>query len=90
MLTIASLSTWPSRRTPAARPDNHTHRHARPGLVKRPTEKIGKRRKLAGEFGAILIPLQQRLDVALETVQQDKWSDDMVHPYTWAHAWIAL
>ena len=46
-------------------------------------------RKLAREFGAIEVPLQTMIDKALTAVPPAKWSGDMVHPATWAHAWIA-
>ena len=46
-------------------------------------------RKLAKEFGAIEVPLQTMIDKALTSVPPAKWSGDMVHPATWAHAWIA-
>jgi len=46
-------------------------------------------RKLADEFNAILVPLQQMLDKDLQEIPPEKWSDDMVHPETWAHEWIA-
>jgi lysophospholipase L1-like esterase len=45
--------------------------------------------KLAAEFDAVLVPLQSRLDAQLEHVPPQKWSADSVHPYVWAHAWIA-
>lgn len=46
-------------------------------------------RKLADEFNAIVVPLQKMLDKALQEIPPEKWSDDMVHPETWAHEWIA-
>lgn len=45
--------------------------------------------KLADEFNAILVPLQQLLDIDLQEIPAEKWSSDMVHPETWAHEWIA-
>lgn len=44
---------------------------------------------LAEEFGAILVPLQSAINERIKTIKSDKWSDDMVHPYTWAHCWIS-
>ncbi len=46
-------------------------------------------RKLADEFDAILVPLQQMLNKDLQETPPEKWSDDMVHPETGAHEWIA-
>ena len=46
-------------------------------------------RKLADEFDAILVPLQQMLNKDLQETPPEKWSDDMVHPGIWAHEWIA-
>jgi acyl-CoA thioesterase I len=50
---------------------------------------IGTVHKLAAEFDALLIPMQALVTKALTTVPGAKWSADMVHPVTWAHAWIA-
>ena len=46
-------------------------------------------RALAEEFNAILVPLQELIDDKITKVSPEKFSDDMVHPYVWAHAWIA-
>jgi hypothetical protein len=46
-------------------------------------------RRLADEFDAILAPLQSRIDEQIEQVPPERWSTDSVHPYVWAHAWIA-
>jgi lysophospholipase L1-like esterase len=46
-------------------------------------------RRLAVEFGAVLVKLQADIDRQIGRIPSDKWSDDMVHPYAWAHAWIA-
>ena len=46
-------------------------------------------RTLAEEFDAVLVPLQELIDDKIKKVSPDKFSDDMVHPYVWAHAWIA-
>lgn len=45
--------------------------------------------KLAGEFNAILVPLQQMVNKDMQEIPPEKWSDDMVHPEIWAHEWIA-
>jgi hypothetical protein len=45
--------------------------------------------RLAAEFDAVLVSLQSRIDEQLSSVPQQKWSADFVHPYVWAHAWIA-
>ena len=45
--------------------------------------------KLADEFDALLVPLQDSFEAVKYKVPAPKWSDDMVHPFTWAHAWIA-
>lgn len=44
---------------------------------------------LAAEFDAVLVPLQKHIDRRILTIPPAKWSDDMIHPHTWAHAWIA-
>jgi len=46
-------------------------------------------RSLAEEFDAVLVPLQELIDKKIKQVSPGKFSDDMVHPYVWAHAWIA-
>ena len=46
-------------------------------------------RALAQEFDAVLVPLQELIDKEIKKVSPEKFSDDMVHPYMWAHAWIA-
>lgn len=45
--------------------------------------------RMAERFDAVLVPLQQAIDKKIKQVTSDKWSDDMVHPFTWAHAWIS-
>jgi len=45
--------------------------------------------KLAQEFDTVMVPLQSRIDEQIEQVPSEKWAMDMVHPYVWAHAWIA-
>jgi len=44
---------------------------------------------LAKEFDAVLVQLQSRIDEQIKQVPPEKWSQDSVHPYVWAHAWIA-
>jgi lysophospholipase L1-like esterase len=44
--------------------------------------------KLAAEFEATLVPLQSRFDAIASQVPPERWADDMVHPFTWAHEWI--
>ena len=46
-------------------------------------------RRLAWRYDAALIPLQQEIDEQIHEVAAEKWSEDMVHPFVWAHAWIA-
>jgi lysophospholipase L1-like esterase len=47
-------------------------------------------RRLAAKHGATLVCLQQNINELIKRVPPEKWSDDTVHPHTWAHAWIAL
>ena len=44
---------------------------------------------LAEEFYAILVPLQKLINEKIKNISSQNWSDDMVHPFLWAHAWIA-
>jgi lysophospholipase L1-like esterase len=44
---------------------------------------------LAKEFDAVLVPLQSWIDEQIKQIPPEKWSHDSVHPYIWAHAWIA-
>ncbi|MBE0537418.1 MAG: SGNH/GDSL hydrolase family protein [Phycisphaerae bacterium] len=44
---------------------------------------------LASEFDAVIVPLQEHIDRRILTIPPDRWAEDMVHPYPWAHAWIA-
>lgn len=46
-------------------------------------------RRLASRHGAVLVPLQTRIDRLIREIPPEKWSADTVHPYPWAHAWIA-
>ncbi|MHC4926344.1 MAG: SGNH/GDSL hydrolase family protein, partial [Planctomycetota bacterium] len=45
--------------------------------------------KLADEFDAVLVPVHTNYTKLLEKRSADCWADDTVHPYEWAHAWIA-
>ncbi len=45
--------------------------------------------RLAREFNAVLVQLQSSIDKEIMEVNPERWSIDMVHPYMWAHAWIA-
>ena len=44
---------------------------------------------LAEKFSAVLVRLKDSIDKKIKTVPQERWSDDMIHPYQWAHFWIA-
>jgi lysophospholipase L1-like esterase len=46
-------------------------------------------RRLASKYQAALVPLQAQIDRLIREVPPDRWSADTVHPYLWAHAWIA-
>ena len=46
-------------------------------------------RTLATKHGAVIVPLQREIDRQLVGIPPEKWSQDAVHPYLWAHAWIA-
>jgi hypothetical protein len=46
-------------------------------------------RALAEEFDAVLVPLQELINKRVRKVPPEEFSDDMVQPYVWAHAWIA-
>jgi lysophospholipase L1-like esterase len=45
--------------------------------------------KLAEEFDATLVTFNNDIEKALRDVPSKLWSDDMVHPFVWAHCWIA-
>ena len=45
--------------------------------------------KLAEEFDAVLVPVQKYVDKIIGKVESKRWSEDMVHPYMWAHCWIS-
>lgn len=44
---------------------------------------------LTEKFDAVLVPLQESIDKKIKQVPQERFSDDMVHPYLWTHSWIA-
>lgn len=46
-------------------------------------------RNLARQFDAVLVPLQESLNKIMTKVPPENFSDDMVHPFLWAHFWIA-
>ncbi len=46
-------------------------------------------RTLAQRHKAMLVPLQSQIDRQIAKVPPERWSQDTVHPYLWAHAWIA-
>jgi lysophospholipase L1-like esterase len=46
-------------------------------------------RRLAVKYSAVLVPLQREIDKQIGEVPPERWSQDKVHPYPWAHAWIA-
>lgn len=45
--------------------------------------------KLASRFDALIVPFQAEIDEIIGRVGPARWSDDMVHPSQWAHAWLA-
>ena len=45
--------------------------------------------ELANQFNAVLVPLQKLINNTIKRVPEKKWSEDMVHPYIWAHCWIS-
>ncbi len=45
--------------------------------------------KLADEFDATLVPVHANYVQLQNKRDADQWADDTVHPYEWAHAWIA-
>ena len=50
---------------------------------------IGTVNQLAQQFDAVLVPLQNSIENIIRQVPPERWSVDMVHPYLWAHTWIA-
>ncbi len=45
--------------------------------------------RLAAKHKATPVFLQREIDALIAAVAPEKWSEDAVHPYLWAHAWIA-
>jgi lysophospholipase L1-like esterase len=45
--------------------------------------------RLAARYGAAVVPLQSEIDRRIVEIPPERWSADNVHPYLWAHAWIA-
>ena len=45
--------------------------------------------QMADEFDAVLVPVHANYVKLKNKRSADQWADDTVHPYTWAHAWIA-
>ena len=50
---------------------------------------IGIVHRLDVEFEAVIVPMQKFIDEQIKQVPPERWSMDYVHPYVWAHAWIA-
>ncbi len=46
-------------------------------------------RRVATRHEAVLVPLQRHIDRQILEIAREKWSEDTVHPYLWARAWIA-
>jgi lysophospholipase L1-like esterase len=46
-------------------------------------------RTLAKKHEAVIVPVQREIDRQIVETPSEKWSQDAVHPYLWAHAWIA-
>ena len=44
---------------------------------------------LAAKHRTVVVPLQNKINALIAQVAPETWSDDSVHPFTWAHAWIA-
>jgi len=45
--------------------------------------------RLATRHEAAIVPLQREIDRLIVGIPSERWSQDSVHPYLWAHAWIA-
>ena len=45
--------------------------------------------KLAAKHRTLVVGLQKKINALIGKVTPERWSDDSVHPFTWAHAWIA-
>ena len=44
---------------------------------------------LADEFNAILVPVHTAYMTLKNKHPANQWAEDTVHPYAWAHAWLA-
>jgi hypothetical protein len=44
---------------------------------------------LAAQFNAVLVPVHTHWTKLKSKHPADQWSSDGVHPFEWAHAWIA-
>lgn len=45
--------------------------------------------RLASKYDAVLVALQSEIDQRIAVIPPERWSEDTVHPFLWAHAWIA-
>jgi lysophospholipase L1-like esterase len=45
--------------------------------------------QMTDEFDAVLVPVHANYMELKNKRPADQWAEDTVHPYTWAHAWIA-
>ena len=45
--------------------------------------------ELSAKHRTVVVPLQKKVNALITQVAPERWSDDSVHPFTWAHAWIA-
>ena len=61
---------------------------ANPMLAELPTY-IDIVHRLAEEYDATLVPVHANYVQLQNKPPADQWADDTVHPYEWAHAWIA-
>ncbi len=46
-------------------------------------------RRPCGGCNAVLVPFQEAIGERIKEIPPQNWSDDMVHPHLWAHAWLA-
>ena len=54
------------------------------------TDKLNRYYRIDLEIPLIEVDnFKEAIDKKIKQVTSDKWSDDMVHPFTWAHAWIS-
>lgn len=45
--------------------------------------------RLAKEYGAVLLSIQEMINLEIVGTDPEQWSYDFVHPSEWAHQWIA-